>query len=160
MTKIEYSPYQLISLEHWKTYLQSRSEELRNNFSFIIKGVKDGIIFVNNVNVTIGKIEFWHQAWELEFTFELFDDQESSIETTFGKKVLFGSVDHKENPLVFDFLYPKFPFEYQIVKCVNLKCTQFLPDFPLQYLSYYLFHFFPNNNGCTPMLTLIIAQET
>ena len=107
MKKEQYSPYQIIELEHWRGFLQSRTIELQNNFNEIINGIKNKSIVLDNEKLNIGKLEFWHQAWELDFTFELLDESESQIESTFGNKRLFSPNDYVKNPLNFDFIYPK-----------------------------------------------------
>lgn len=107
MNKEQYSPYQTIELEHWKKFLHSRSAELQSNFSVIINGVRDKSLISGNSNSEICKIEFWHNAWELDFTLQLLDDQEMPIENTFGKKMLFTPNDYGTNPLTFDFIYPE-----------------------------------------------------
>ena len=104
MKKEQYSPYQIIELENWKAFLQSRSLELQDNFKTIINGVKNKSIIADSENVKIGKLEFWHEAHELDFTFELLDEREGPIANTFGSKMLFSPNDYVKNPLEFNFI--------------------------------------------------------
>ena len=67
MKKEEYSPYQTKELENWEAYLYSNTEHLKNAFYKIIFNHD----FENNAKAPkgeeIGKIEFWHQAHELDY---------------------------------------------------------------------------------------------
>jgi hypothetical protein len=106
MKKEQYSPYQIIEIEHWKAFLQSRSMELQDNFKTIINGVKNKSIIADNEIIKISKLEFWHEAHELDFTFELLGERENQIANTFGGKMLFSPNDYVQNPLEFNFIYP------------------------------------------------------
>lgn len=106
MSKYKYSPYQTIDLQNWNKTLESYTNELSNNFEFIINGIKDRSILLDQNAPEICMIEFHHGVDTLDFILELTDENERLIKNSFGKKQLFPHLAVSDTPIIFDFEYP------------------------------------------------------
>lgn len=107
MNKDKFSPYQQLAIEHWKRYLDSCTDEFESNLREIIFCIKNGTILEKGCEKEICKIEFWHDAWEFDFSLVLLDDKEMHLEHKFKNKLLFTKYQQFKELLKFDFLYPE-----------------------------------------------------
>ena len=107
MTKIQYSPYQIKELENWEEYLNSNTDQLKKSFYEIIFNYNFESNKKKSESEKIGKIEFWHNAHELDFWTGFLTYDEDPIEKLNKTKLLFSKYADFQQNLNFDFIYPK-----------------------------------------------------
>ena len=105
---LEYSPYQLLELAHWKKYLASRTPDLQVTFRRIIVGIKDKTL-LKNQQAKIAEIEFYHGVDELDFWLKIIDENHKLIEHEFGDEHIFKVYSPKiKYPFLdYKFVYPQ-----------------------------------------------------
>ena len=105
---LEYSPYQVLELTHWKKYLASRTPDLQVTLRRIIEGIKDKTL-LKNQQANIAEIEFYHGVDELDFWLKIIDENHKLIEHEFGEEHIFKfySPKIKYPSLDYKFVYPE-----------------------------------------------------
>jgi len=105
---LEYSPYQVLELTHWKKYLASRTPDLQVTLRRIIEGIKNKTL-LKNKEAKIAEIEFYHGVDELDFWLKIIDENHKLIEYEFGDEHIFKvySPKIKYPYLDYKFVYPQ-----------------------------------------------------